>query len=40
VTISGVSVLTISDDGHKELHLREGNLSATVTRQPKGKPGN
>lgn len=38
VTISGVSALTISDDGHKELHLREGNLSATVTPQPEGKP--
>ena len=38
VTISGVSALTISDDGHKELHLREGNLSATVMPQPEGKP--
>lgn len=38
VTISGVSVLTISNDGHKELHLREGNLSAMVTPQPKGRP--
>jgi len=38
VTISGPSALTISDDGRKELHLREGNLSATVTPQPKGKP--
>lgn len=38
VTISGVSVLTISDNGHKELHLREGNLSATVTSQPEGRP--
>ena len=38
VSISGVSVLTISDDGHKKLHLREGNLSATVKSQPEGKP--
>ncbi|MCR9292428.1 MAG: FecR family protein [bacterium] len=38
VSISGVSVLTISDDGHKKLHLREGNLSATVSPQPEGKP--
>ena len=38
VTISGMSALTISDDGRKELHLREGNLSATVTSQPEGRP--
>ena len=38
VTISGLSVLTISDNGHKELHLREGNLSATVEPQPEGRP--
>ena len=38
VTISGMSALTISDDGPKELHLREGNLSATVTSQPEGRP--
>ncbi len=38
VTISGLSVLTISDAGQKELHLREGNLSATVETQPEGKP--
>ena len=38
VTISGMSALTISDDGRKELHLRDGNLSATVTSQPEGRP--
>lgn len=38
VSISGVSALTIADDGHKELHLREGNLSATVISQPERTP--
>ena len=38
VTVSGGAVLTISDDGRKELHLRGGRLSATVTSQPEGKP--
>lgn len=38
VTLTGLSVLTILDRGHKELHLREGNLSATVEVQPEGKP--
>ncbi|MFC1597344.1 FecR domain-containing protein [Planctomycetota bacterium] len=38
VTISGNSTLTVSDDGQKKLHLKEGNVSANVNRQPVGKP--
>lgn len=38
VTISGRSVLTFSDREQKELHLREGNVSAQVAPQPAGKP--
>ncbi len=38
VTISGQSVLTISELLQKELHLRKGNLSANVKPQPTGKP--
>jgi len=38
VTISGQSVLTISERQQKELHLRTGNLSANVMPQPDGKP--
>ncbi len=38
ITIFGLSVLIISDDGQKELHLRKGNLSATVEPQPQAKP--
>lgn len=38
VSISGISALTISEDEYKELHLREGNLSAAVTSQPEGRP--
>ncbi len=37
-TISGNSTLTFSDDGQKELHLKEGNLSSNVKPQPAGKP--
>ncbi len=38
VCISGLSALTISDTGQKDLHLREGNLSARVVAQPEGRP--
>jgi hypothetical protein len=38
VTVSGRSVLTISEHHQKELHLRGGSLSANVTPQPAGKP--
>ena len=38
VTISGNSMLTFSDRGQKELHLKEGNLSSNVKPQPAGKP--
>ncbi|MHC4404997.1 MAG: FecR domain-containing protein [Planctomycetota bacterium] len=38
VTISGNSMLTFSDHGQKELHLKEGNVSGNVKRQPAGKP--
>jgi hypothetical protein len=38
VTISGRSVLTISEREHKELRLRQGRLSARVQPQPAGKP--
>lgn len=38
VTVSGQSVLTISEYRQKELHLRSGNLSASIIPQPDGKP--
>ena len=38
VTISGQSVLTVSEPQQKELYLREGSLSASVTAQPDGRP--
>lgn len=38
IAISGNSMLTFSDHGQKELHLKEGNLSADVVAQPPGKP--
>jgi len=38
VTVSGQSVLTISERQQKELHLRAGNLSASVMPQPDGQP--
>ena len=38
VTISGNSMLTFSDHGQKELHLKEGVLSSRVKPQPAGKP--
>jgi hypothetical protein len=38
VTISGNSMLTFSDLGQKELHLKEGNVSGNVKPQPVGKP--
>ena len=38
VTVSGQSVLTISERQQKELHLRTGNLSANIVPQPDGKP--
>ena len=38
VTVSGPSMLTISDDPQKEIHLREGSLSASIVPQPRGRP--
>ena len=38
VTVSGKSVLTISEDQQKEMHLREGSVSASVVPQPDGQP--
>lgn len=38
VTVSGRSVLTISEGRQKEIHLREGSMSASVPRQPHGQP--
>ena len=38
VTVSGQSVLTISEHQQKELHLSVGSLSASVMSQPDGKP--
>jgi ferric-dicitrate binding protein FerR (iron transport regulator) len=38
VTVSGQSLLTVSDFGQKELHLRRGVFSADVAKQPDGKP--
>ena len=36
--IAGPSMLTFSDLGQKELHLRRGSLSASVVPQSEGKP--
>ena len=38
VTMSGLSMLTISDDGQKRLNLRKGRLSASVEPQRFGRP--
>jgi hypothetical protein len=38
VTVSGPTLLTISEDDRKELHLREGSLFARVARQAAGRP--
>ncbi len=38
VKVPGPSMLTISEHGQKEMHLREGTLFATVTEQLTGKP--
>ena len=38
VMISGNSMLTFSDDGHKKLRLQEGGFSANVKPQPKDRP--
>lgn len=38
VTISGHSVLTISDQKQKTMHLRQGSLSASVITQPATSP--
>jgi hypothetical protein len=38
VTVSGQSMLTISERRQKELHLRVGSLSASVVPQPGGRP--
>jgi len=37
-TISGNSMLTVSDQGQKKLYLKAGNLSGKVKPQPAGKP--
>ncbi len=36
--IAGTSMLTFSDFGQKELHLKRGSLSASVVPQPDGNP--
>jgi len=36
--IFGVSILTFSDQGQKELRLKQGRFSASVLPQPAGKP--
>ncbi|MEJ7638506.1 MAG: FecR family protein [Singulisphaera sp.] len=38
VTVSGPTLLTLSEGDRKELHLREGSLFARVARQAKGRP--
>jgi len=38
VTLSGIGMLTFSDDGQKNLHLKEGGFTASVTPQPDGAP--
>ena len=38
VTVTGRSLLTVSEHRQKELHLRIGKLSASVTPQPLDKP--
>ena len=38
VTISGNSMLTLSDHGQKKLYLKKGNMSGNVKPQPKGQP--
>lgn len=38
ITLMAHSAATISDDGQKQVHLREGNLSADVRPQKSGKP--
>lgn len=38
VTISGPTMLTLAEDGQKQLHLREGSLFAEVARQAQGRP--
>jgi len=38
VTVSGQSTLTISEDYQKQIHMREGSLSASVAPQPRGRP--
>jgi len=38
VTVSGQSMLTISEGQQKEMHLREGRISASVVPQPHGRP--
>jgi len=37
VTVSGRSTLTISEDTQKQVHLREGSVSARVAPQPPGR---
>lgn len=37
-TVSGPAMLTLAEDGQKQLHLREGSLFARVARQSEGRP--
>jgi hypothetical protein len=37
-TVSGPAMLTLAEDGQKQLNLREGSLFAKVARQAKGRP--
>ena len=38
VSLSGRASMTLSEQGHKELNLRQGQLSASVNPQPDGLP--
>jgi ferric-dicitrate binding protein FerR (iron transport regulator) len=38
VTLTGHSMLTFSGRNQKTLHLRQGNMSADIEKQPAGKP--
>ena len=38
ITLMAHSAATVSDDGQKQVHLREGNLSADVRPQPRDRP--
>ena len=38
LTLAGSTLVTFSDHGQKEIHLRKGNVSANVSPQPDGFP--